>query len=66
MKLSLPSSPTDETTIPATKLPAELDCVKCGCSVHEVGGFILSLAAVIRPDEKCVALCNSCGNGEAA
>ncbi len=59
------SSPAEETTIPATKLPIKLDCVKCGCSVHKEGGYILSMATVVRPDEKCVALCNSCGDGEA-
>jgi transcription elongation factor Elf1 len=66
MDIAKRSSRTEETTISSRNLPRDLNCVKCGRSIREVGGYVVSLAEVIRRETKCTALCDSCGNPEAA
>lgn len=60
------SSSTDETTVPAAKLPVVLDCIKCERSIHDEGGYVVSLSAVMRPDALCTAVCTRCAKREAA
>jgi hypothetical protein len=54
----LPSA--EETILSAARLPLDLKCIKCGGSIREAGGFVVTLSEVIRRDTTCTALCNRC------